>query len=512
MASPNSKQTPKPKGSKTIKQGAKKTQAPPKPKRYMGFPNSRALTQVNDPHVLAANLSLAGLKGSRRYLDYARQMILPGHTSVAQVLPARAPAQMCSRIIRKNYVLGASNITADGRAAIVMTPDLYGPAYILHPGAILLPTAPGPFSINGRFTTDKSYVLGAMKGAGNFVSGNGLQKALAFPQRVDIGGDVRAAWDISCVSACTVVVRMRKANPFLQTCRVRFYTSSGGAWAATFNGIQLASSALIETQYTVAMAANTRYFGFYFEDSDGLPSSNSDFVVDFNISYGENSQTPQASIGSTTETLFQEIPDYILDSRIESGRVNSFAVLASNVTAELDKQGEVYACRAPRDILLDWEDPASAVAALPDNRKYIGNASTGAYAWWMADTIEASNPTTIGQYSSNIRGQDILVIFFKGLKATSAINVTFVWNVEFHTQNQLFEKIPTPPVTPEWEQMLHALALVQAASCNPEHEGLFSQIVSKGSKYAKAAYSHYKEHEQTYNMLMTLLSALASSA
>ena len=155
-------------------------------------------------------------------------------------------------------------------------------------------------------------------------------------------------------------------------------------------------------------------------------------------------------MGGTSDHLFQEIPEYLLDSGIDSGVVNSLAILASNTSAELEKQGEIFAARAPRDILHDWPTIQDSIVALPANREYHGLAATGAYAWWLPDTIESSNPTTIAEYSEIVNKQDILIIYMKGLSANSSFNLTFVWNVSFHTRNQLFEKIQTPTYR-DWE-------------------------------------------------------------
>lgn len=450
------------------------------------------------------------LSGSRRALSMAKGLILPGSVSSVGPYPSTTPAQLCTRIIKKNFVLGAANISVNGRSAIVVTPDLYGPAHILRPGTVTIPTAPGPFSMSVDITPDVSYALYGIKGLAQFKSGDGSKSDLCLPSAVNLGGDIRAAWDITCASVCTLTINMVKTAVRAEGYeRVCFFTSTGGAWQPAFKGPSLPKTGM-HVQLEFTMGAGTRYFGMYFENENGNPIGDADARANVHIQYGYPGQTPQAFLGGSSDHLFQEIPNYLLDSGIDSGCVNSVACLVSNTSAALEKQGEIFAARAPREILNDWDSITDSIVALPPNREYHGLAETGAYAWWMPDTIEAANPGTVGEYSELIRKQDVLVFYLKGLSANSSFNVTFYWNVSFHTRNQLFEKRSTPPNDPEWVRVYHALALLPAASCNPEHDNLFKALVKKGSKIANDVYGHYQDHKGIYDGLISLLLSMAA--
>lgn len=454
-----------------------------------------------------ANKAFKTLSARGRDLQMARSIILPGATNNPTPLPCSATAQLATRIIRKNFTLGSSNLSADGRAAIIITPDMYSPAYIMRPGTTLIPSVPGPFSMSGNSEIGDDPVLGGFYGFQNFRSGSGSEASWADPIHVTLGGDTRTVFDIACVSACTVTAVLKRNSKHDAYVRVRFFTSVAGAWSAAFTGVALGDYGTT-VQQTIALAANTRYFGWYFENANGSPyigNEGSSLRVEISLSYGEVGQTPQATLGGSADHLYQEIPNYILDSKIESGCVNSFSVLVSNSSSQVTKQGQVYAARCNMDVLTNWAQLESNIAALPDNRRYIGLAETGAYAWWMPDTIETAAPDTVVSYTNAVRKQEILIVYLKGLPATATFNVSFSWNVSFYTRNQLFEKIPTPPLTESWLQTFHALANLPAASCNPEHESMFRALVKKVADGAGSAYQHYERNKVLYDSLAKML-------
>lgn len=458
------------------------------------------LAQVSQAHK-----QFKQLKGSPNLLALARSIMLPNNTSVPRPLPASAQAQVCTRIIRKNFVIGAQNLSADGRAAVVITPNLFGPAFILRPGSTLLPQAPAPFSIAGDF---RSGLVKGATGLGEFKSGDGAQSALAEQQVINLAGDTRTAWDISFTSNTHITCVIKKAAQHNAYVRVRYYAGTGGAWGA--GGVtQPLSSLGVDTQTVFTVPAGSRYFGFWFEDQNGNPILGDNTVkITAHFGVGDAGEAVQATLGGTVDHLFQEIPEYILDSNIETGCVNGVSVLVSNSSSELNKQGEIFAARVSPDILLEWSTIVDAIAALPDNRRYIGLAETGAYAWWMADSVSTCNPVPIAEYQAAIRKQESLIVYVKGLPATATFNVQIAWNVSFYTRNQLFEKIVTPPITDEWNAVYHALAQLPAASCNPEHESLFRSLAKRAFSAANGVYDHYQEHQKVYDGLVAILMSM----
>lgn len=479
---------------------AKKTpKAPKRPRVYQESIQTRiSKSKAHEPAVKL----LGGLKGSARSLKMARSLMLPGLAQPTRPYPALTTAQLCTRTINKNYVIGAANISASGTCAIMMSPNLHGPAYVMKPGVTLYPDAPAPFYINVD-AKPGSYALGCFTGLGVFSGSD--QSVNAYPEDVTLLGDTRPAWDISNGLASTVDAYCKKLSQHTKVATITFYWAVAGAWTES-SRLRIADGMEETRNISLTVPAGAQYFGFRFKDENDNPIKDDHTLrVSLSITYGAPTQTPQATLGGTATALYSHISEYILDSQIESGCINSMAVLCSNTSAALKQQGEIFACRAPPTILHDWGKITDTIVALPSTRFYTGPASQGAYAWWIPDTIESSSPSTIFEYANSIKRQDILFIYMKGLDPDSSFNVSFTWNVSFFTKNQLFEKNLTPPVTQEWQNTYHALSALPAAMCNPEHVEMFKNILRKGVGVAGDLYANYQEHKAIYDALLGIL-------
>lgn len=454
-----------------------------------------------------ARQSLAPLGLSGRNAAMARQIMLPGDTTSPILLPAVTPATMCSRIIRKNYIIGPANISADGRCAILVYPDILTPAYVLAPGTALIPLAAGTFQMDLLFGPN-SNSLGGMTGSAKVSSNDGQVTDIAIPGDVNLGGVIHSAFDISFTSSTTITLNMRKFKKSPGATECRLYTGVAGAWVS-LGQTGAISSAYDKTNFIPP--AGARYLAFVLLNSDNSPLYNNDLVqVQANVDVGLFGELAQLTTGSLSDHLFGSIPEYVMDSHIESGRVNSVSMLVSNTSSALNKQGEIFIGRVPFDAMIDWKTIDSTMTALPANREHHGPAEFGGYAWWFADALTNSEPDTVIKYSEALRGQEFLLCYMKGLNpALSTFNVSFAWNVEFYTRNQLFEKISTPPRLQDWEEIVHMLSLVPAASCNPEHEDLYKSIIRRGTAAVSGAYEHYKKHQSTYDALMKIIAGLS---
>lgn len=480
-----------------------------RPKLQRRAPNQGGSIRANDPRVKEAVKSLRSLKGDPRCLAMARQIILPGHTSSPLVLPASTPATLCSRIIRKNFVIDSSSISPDGRTAILMTADLFGPAYILKPGASVIPDNPGPCSFQGKFSAATLNVQGSLTGVGTIVSSDGANKAVEPLTTATAGGVTHSCYDVTVGSVMDVTYNVRKDSQHSSALWLCMSAVHAGAWTPTQRSPQI-TSANVAVQGTFGMGPGDRYFAFWLEGDNGPIYNDATAKIDLSVTFGGQAGLAQFSLGGSSQTLFQKVGPYILDNDIESGRMDSMSMLVTNTSAALDKKGEIYITRATPDVLHDWANLEANITALPDNRKHIGAAEFGGYCWWMADTVETQNPAPIMEYAKSLNNQEIILCYIKGLDPLkSSFNVSFAWCVEFYTKNQLFEKVCTPPKMPEWDVMTQALSLVNAASCNPEHYDLFKSIITRGANAASAVYDHYKQHQAAYTALLGLLKALA---
>lgn len=429
----------------------------------------------------------------------ASQVIYPGDTSEPQVLPTYTPAQLCSRVIRKVFTIGPANIDANGNATIVMEPNMLSPAYIQRNGAVSL--GPGILkSVSSRLNADKPSMSGAIK----FMNSNdGTTLVLNLTSIPDTTPTSWSGFYCSCVAASVLDIYATTETQMSKTVRLRLVYKTAGAWTNLVTlGNQPVSIGLSVSATGVAVPAGTTAIGFQFIDESNQVVTAQGYGVKVSMVLGNGVSAVTVSTQALAANLFQEIPDYILDANITDARVTSMSILATNTSPPLYKGGNIYAARAPRECLTDIHDLAKYIQALPSNRGYRGAAESGAYAWWYADTQSISEPAPIWDWTREADKQDVLVIRMEGLDPEhAAFQCHFAWSVEFHTPNQLFEKVCSPPYTPAWENARFVLSTLNAATCNPDHLDILRSIVAAG----KRAYTHYEEHRGLYDALASIL-------
>lgn len=441
-------------------------------------------------------------KVSNRYNKYARQIIYPGDASDPDVLPARTPAQLCPRIIRKNFVLGASNIDAQGSTVIVMEPDMLTPAYILKGDVQQLgPTARLKVT-SERLTADPQ----GMRGVVNVLDGEtGAQVLSNLIPIADSVNTIKNGLKVSCVGASTFDIYATAISQFQNEAVLRVWYKTNGVW--TDNGSTGFLPGMGKTTFKLNMTLNagTTALAFQLLDATNAFITAKTYSLSLDMIIGNGASEVTFASSSEGLNLFQEIPNYILDNDINDARLTSMSLLVTNTSAPLQRSGQIYAARMQRRDISDVDSIPVQIAALPDNRKYVGAAENGAYVWWMPDTLELAEPAPLAQWTANARHQEVIVVYIKGLSAASSFNCTFCWAPEFNTPNQLFEKRVTPFYTAEWEKVRYNLALLNAASCNPDHYEMFKNLVAKGYQGAKGIYDHYNDHKAIYDGLMAIL-------
>ncbi len=92
---------------------------------------------------------------------------------------------------------------------------------------------------------------------------------------------------------------------------------------------------------------------------------------------------------------------------------------------------------------------------------------------------------------------EFLVVEIPNWVAGATARLEFTWSVEFYTPNQNYEKILTPPRSPDWNAVYYALLCCDAAHCNPEHENYAVEFVSKVKKAVQSAAAWYDKHQDT---------------
>lgn len=239
---------------------------------------------------------------------------------------------------------------------------------------------------------------------------------------------------------------------------------------------------------------------------DFSADSPKDSSVDFSFA-STDSQIQFGALNHFTPA-FQK---FALDNRVQACRVISMSVLMTNSSSDLNNGGTIDVGNVPRDFN-PYDDVAGNLAGLPANRKYQGPAKTGGYAVWNPDQDDEWQPDNLQQKIVSLNDSTFLFGRVRGWggAGVSSMKMKFDWIVEFYTDNQLFEKVLTPPQTPEFNLLRYVIASMPRATCNPGHvealKSLLRSAVSAGTK----AYGWYDSHRGVIDPAVELaLAALA---
>lgn len=499
MASPNSKQLP---GQQTRKLKLRR----PKqsiPRNPSFKPTGRRL---NDPQLNAMSVKYKEVsKGvSGRNQQLMRQYMLPSSVASPILSPALSSAQLCPRIIRAAYVLQPTDIDANGGAMILMKPSIDGPAYVTTPGATTFPATPAPFSSaaeNIGINSD-GYVKGMLH---NKTMDSELE-AISRSAIVTLGGIARECWDFNYPSGTPVhwsITPKTKDTGFIP----KFYSSDGAAW---YVGTGVAGSAMTyptTNNGTFTLGANSRYLAVRLETESGGGHS-APCQIDLNMVTGDQTHDPFLNISGSTTVLYSKFKKAAVVDKISSGRLCSMSMLVSNVTQELKKQGEIYIGRLQPEVLHhELVDLPAHIIAQNENRRYHGPAAQGGYTWWMADNDALQAPGPLREFDVIARDEEVLFCYLRGLDPASSFSIEFTWYIEFFTTNQLFEKRVTPPYG-NFSDVLHALSLAPAATCNPEHFETLKGIIKSAAGLGNSAYEHYSKHKVLYDTVLQTLAGM----
>jgi len=186
---------------------------------------------------------------------------------------------------------------------------------------------------------------------------------------------------------------------------------------------------------------------------------------------------------------------------VSSGRVISMAVLVANHSDDLNKGGDLCIGRVPHNFN-PFGDLPSQMEGLPKNRGATLPLATGGYAWWTPNQLDEFSVDDLAASAAKYSQSEYLVFGVPSMSASARLVLHFAWRVEFYTKNQAFEKLTTPPMLDEFRIFQHALLLLPAYSCNPDHKDLLGKFadMAKGAVNAgQKVFNHYQAHKDLYD-------------
>jgi len=175
-----------------------------------------------------------------------------------------------------------------------------------------------------------------------------------------------------------------------------------------------------------------------------------------------------------------------------SVRTTAVAVLGTNVTQVLNKNGTILAGRLNPNLVNAWEATTQTVAGLHPAEKAYLPLETGFYTYCPPSTdlaffADCTLNTSVGAPNAPIFNLDNDALYNKLFLATtvnSQLAITTSWHIEFRTTSSLFQ-VGLSAMTLE---SLHAAQLVLAENGfffeNPEHDTLLGKVIRTAKKYA----------------------------
>jgi len=438
-------------------------------------------------------------KGLSPYFSkLATQMIMPSLAGNGLVpSPNSTPSQVCVRKIRKTFVVRSTTPNFADGFAVAMFPDLYRPGYISASAVSLVPSVPGAVTVKGSNKwinggpTMKSGHIEAVGGSENVVAG---MSSIA-----DSGLTTRLGFTLTPLPATAYNIVLKNKSDVPVTVHT-MYKITGGAWTilhtdtlASGNGASLRQGSLPTNTDAIA----------YVPFSD-VPSGG----------HLESSFTLQSGqlVSSANQSLTAAFETFIIDNDIRTGRVISMSLLVRNTSPEIANGGNVCAGRVPNDFH-PINDVFQNMSVLPENRRYQGPASTGAYVSWMPSQFDEFEIDNIDQKRITYRDAEYIISKIDGwappVGTVAFATIEFDWIVEFFPPNQIFEKVLTPPRTEDFELLFHVLLSMPASTCNPEHTKLLKDLLRKGGESLKSGLQFVDRNKTTINQVLSLLLKLA---
>lgn len=438
-------------------------------------------------------------KGLSPYFSkLATQMIMPSMAGNGLVpSPNSTPAQVCVRKIRKTFVVRSSNPNFANGFTVAMFPDLFRPGFVTASVTTLVPSLPGALTVKG---SNKWISGGPTMKSGHLSAAGGTEMVVGGMLPIaDSGSTVRLGFSLTPLPPTAYNIILTNKSDIPVTVHT-MYKINGGAWAILHtdtlgqgSGTSLRQGSLPANTDAVAYVPTTDVpHGGHLESS-------------FTLQSGQFTSSANRTLTSAFET-------FVIDNDIKTGRVISMSLLVRNTSPEIANGGNICAGRVPNDFH-PIDEIFQSMSVLPENRRYQGPASTGAYVSWMPSQFDEFEVDNIDQKRASYRQSEYIISQVDGwappVGTVASATIECDWIVEFFTPNQIFEKVLTPPRTEDFELLLHVLLSMPASTCNPEHTKLLKDLLRKGGESLRSGLQFVDRNKTTINQVLSLLMKLA---
>lgn len=428
--------------------------------------------------------------------QYAKQLLTPIVCDASGLLvsPSSYPSQVCVRHLHRTVDIDTNTPAFVNGFTVVMSPDILQPVYVSAAANGLLPSGgAGVCAMNARLLHHSG---GSLSAEAKVTDRNQNDAVIAWKLIPDSVALNYLGFNVTPGPASPMTISITNTGPSPRLYRA-FYKVAG-PWVAMFAN-SIAPGETLFVAFTTLL--NTSAFAVNVDDSAAGDSAK--------ILYSFNSMQ---IITAATETLVPGFERFVIDNEVGTGRVISMSILATNTSPALSNGGNINVARVPASYS-SFQNIAQRISVLPENRRYQGPASLGGYCTWMPSQYDEYEIDNIPEKVLAYQQSEYLLLNVSGWTppagSVSSFRLQFDWIVEFYTPNQIFEKVITPPMTDEFRTLFYMLLSSPAATCNPEHESTYKDLIKQGIHYA---YSGAKWAAENKELILAALAILAEIA
>lgn len=221
---------------------------------------------------------------------------------------------------------------------------------------------------------------------------------------------------------------------------------------------------------------------------------------------------PDASSITLDEFVQPLVSDRWIDAtnKVQLYRISAMSILASYTGNALESGGVIASTRVPSHWSPDQDTVYASICKLPPSEFYRGPIINGAYAWRLPLDLDEMEFIDIAAKPVDMTNLVVAGIFGDN---ESSIEVTVNVVVEFVSTLQIFDKQRNPAFTDAYSNLMHHLAKIPCATCNPKHSSLLNALKGGAKTAAKAirvGSDIIRKHPELVQLAQNALLALAA--
>jgi hypothetical protein len=403
-------------------------------------------------------------------------------------IPEPCPTKGGAQLVSRRYRRVVEYTPAADAFSVVMTPDIEAPGFITGKSVRIIPAVPGPLQGKPHHKSSETARGGAYHATEYDQQLVGIFKdnvghVLAKTNTITDGSGVSME-GFAIVHTNGRTMSVTNESDKTATISIHLLDTGSGNWAFWVKAT-LASHAT--ESWTVAAGA-----------SNAVALTNS--LPDSRVLVSMAFPSAQMTVG-TINHFAPAFDKQALQLGVSSGRVLSMSMKITNTSEKLKRKGAACGGRVPHTFHA-WDNISAELSRRPRNRRYHGTADKGLRVGWLPEQVDEWAFDNLHKKIETYRESQYLIGHLSGLDADTSFLLTFTWLVDFTLESQNFPLTTSPAWGDEFEQLVHLLAVADAATCNPLSADVFKNLLRSVQPYIESGEAHYRRHKPLYDYLL----------